>query len=405
MMTARQMPVVLIVHTLPSINGARLALAFKQAGCTAALCCPDRAARGLNSIKRLHHYSSLLPLRSFCNAISRVEPDLIVPCDDWAVRLLHRLCAARSGLRDRHREVIRSSLGRPSGYPMVTVRHELFEVAARSGLRFPETRRVANLQELKAWLAEHGLPAVVKADFSGGGSGVIIARNTAEAIAAFKRLSGWFTFSRAIKRLLWNRDAERLLDRRWGVKAAITVQRYVPGVPANCALACWDGEVLAGVSAESVRTARECTASTVLRIIDNSDMVGTGTRIVAGLGISGFCGFDFIIEEGTGQPYLIEMNPRATQLHHLALGQHRDLVAALLARVAGAPVTERPSVTDRELIALFPHEVNRDPDSPFLETAYHDLPLGEPGFVESYAALHPGVARFLARTGNALPAG
>ena len=56
------------------------------------------------------------------------------------------------------------------------------------------------------------------------------------------------------------------------------------------------------------------------------------------MGLSGLCGFDFMQEANTGKAYLIEINPRATQVGHLTLGGGRDLPAALYGAVTGQPI-------------------------------------------------------------------
>ena len=99
------------------------------------------------------------------------------------------------------------------------------------------------------------------------------------------------------------------------------------------------------------------------------------------LKLSGFYGFDFMIEKETGSPYLIEMNPRATQTSHLPLGAGRDLPAALWTMVSGKPAEETESIIRNDVIALFPHEWQRNPASFFLSTAYHDVPWEEPELV------------------------
>jgi carbamoylphosphate synthase large subunit len=98
-------------------------------------------------------------------------------------------------------------------------------------------------------------------------------------------------------------------------------------------------------------------------VVDNPEMFKVAHDVVRWLGISGFCGFDFVIEETSGQAYLIEINPRATQINHLTLGAGRDLAAALRARVADEPVGESQAVTGRDTIALFPQELQRNPQS------------------------------------------
>jgi hypothetical protein len=92
-----------------------------------------------------------------------------------------------------------------------------------------------------------------------------------------------------------------------------------------------------------------------------------------------------MLETSTGKAHLIEINPRATQVGHLILGEGHDLPAALYAAVTGQAIHARPKVTDKTVIALFPQEWMRDPDSPFLQSSYHDVPWDEPGLIRACA--------------------
>ena len=88
-----------------------------------------------------------------------------------------------------------------------------------------------------------------------------------------------------------------------------------------------------------------------------------------------------MLEQNSGDPYLLEMNPRATQAGHLTLGEGRDLPAALCAVMCGKPVRPSSKITENDTIAYFPQEWLRDPKSVFLKTAYHDVPWEAPDFV------------------------
>jgi hypothetical protein len=109
--------------------------------------------------------------------------------------------------------------------------------------------------------------------------------------------------------------------------------------------------------------------------------------MVARLNLSGLHGFDFMLEAHTGNAYLIEINPRATQVGHLTLGRGRDLPAALYAAVSEQALQPAPRVTENDTIALFPQEWIRDPKSPFLRSAYHDVPWDEPKLLHSCVRL------------------
>jgi hypothetical protein len=116
----------------------------------------------------------------------------------------------------------------------------------------------------------------------------------------------------------------------------------------------------------------------VLRLIENAEMSAAAVKLVRRLGLSGIHGFDFMLEAHTGNAHLIEINPRPTQVGHLALGPGRDLPAALYSALSGEPLRPAKKVTDNDTITLFPQEWMRDPASPFLTSGYHDVPWEEP---------------------------
>ena len=52
----------------------------------------------------------------------------------------------------------------------------------------------------------------------------------------------------------------------------------------------------------------------------DAEMSNAAERIARKLKLSGTHGFDFMLEDATGSAYLIEINPRSTQVGHLTLG-------------------------------------------------------------------------------------
>jgi hypothetical protein len=97
--------------------------------------------------------------------------------------------------------------------------------------------------------------------------------------------------------------------------------------------------------------------------------------------LSGFCGFDFIIEDSTRAAYLIEMNARATPLCHLAVGSGECLATAMSARLLGLSPPRTVPATGNDIVAYFPQAWLQEPDSELLYHAYHDVPWDEPGLV------------------------
>ena len=57
--------------------------------------------------------------------------------------------------------------------------------------------------------------------------------------------------------------------------------------------------------------------STIVKIIDHSDVTAAAEAIVAKLGLSGFVGFDFMLD-CANKAWFLEMNSRATPTCHIA---------------------------------------------------------------------------------------
>src|ERR1700761_1417270 len=71
---------------------AKLAIAFLHHGCTVeVVCAPDHPLTYLKGIRKRYPYRPWTSLKSLLFAIQASEPDLVVPCDDGAVRQLHKL--------------------------------------------------------------------------------------------------------------------------------------------------------------------------------------------------------------------------------------------------------------------------------------------------------------------------
>jgi hypothetical protein len=158
----------------------------------------------------------------------------------------------------------------------------------------------------------------------------------------------------------------------------LTIQQFIQGRPANTMCACWQGEVLAAVTVEVLASQGPTGAAIVVRLLNNEE-INRATRLLAQkFTFNGFFGLDFILEEKTGNPYLIELNPRATQLGHLRLPGQGDLAAALTARIKGETPIVPADCIENPIIALFPQTLNWDPNSVYLSSGHHDMPVEEP---------------------------
>jgi hypothetical protein len=362
-------------------------MALANAGFTVEAVCPPHHSLGLTSaVRRTHEYSGLAPLRSFAAAIAAAKPDLIVPTDDYATQYLHRIYErekANGAAGASICALIQRSLGAPDFFPIIYSRAAFMSLAQEEGVRIPLTRAIANADSLKQWIAETGLPTILKADRTSGGEGVRIVRTREEAARSFKFLQAPPFFPRAVKRALIDQDRTLLWPSLLRKRRGVSAQVFIEGHEATSLVACWQGTVLAALHFEVVGKQNNSGPSTVLRLIENAEMTAAAEKMARRLKLSGLHGFDFMLEEHTGNAYLIELNPRATQVGHLALGPGRDLPAVLFAAATGESLRESSKVTENDTIALFPQEWIRNPVSPYLRSAYHDVPWGEPALIRA----------------------
>ena len=373
------MPKVLFASALLWPNIGRLCRAFRNVGFdVGAIAVAEHPVHRANAPNHTFVYYRGEPRESLFKAIAEHRPDMVIPCDD---RVLDHLCHLwATGDRDLA-GLIETSLGRAGANGELAKRGTLGEISGLPNVKVPRTDNVASVADLRDWARRYGLPAVLKLDGSWGGQDVVVVRNEADIRRAFLEMSLRRSVLRRLKRYVIDRDVEALRFRR---RAAISVQSYALGRPANVAVACWRGEVIAQVAVDVVQSASRFGMATVVRVVDGDAMVSAARSICGHYNLSGLLGFDFVVDDETGSPSLLEINARATQVGHFPLGPGRDLAAALFAVLNGdRALASRPPLAFQD-IALFPQEWLRDRQSGYLSSAFHDLPTEDPELARYY---------------------
>jgi hypothetical protein len=387
-------PRLLLVSTQPWNFGARLAYALRRAGCHVEGASPPGALMARSSAPAVWHRLRQWRLeQDLAAAIARARPDRVVPCDDRSAALIAGLHGT-PGLRP----LVESSLGDPAAYPVAGHKSAQMALAARMGLPVPSTLSLPNRAALDTALANGLLPRVLKTDGSWGGAGVIVLRDRAEAGPAWDRATARPGLLSTAKLAAWERSIRPFFERRRWRPGAPDLQDFVPGRPANRAVLVERGQVIAGLSVEVLHTISPTGPASVVRVIDHPDMTATAAAMAERLGLSGFLGFDFVLEEQGGRALMLEMNPRATPICHLAPEPGGGLASAFFAHLAGRPVAQTLPQPG-ETIALFPGEWLRDPESCYLD-GRHDVPWHDPPLLRSYlddAAAAERFARLRAR--------
>jgi ATP-grasp domain len=375
---------------------ARLSMALHRHGCRISVICPvGHPLTQLTCVHQIFQYRALASLNSLRRALRECRPDVVIPCDDGVVAQLHELYNLDASLKG----VIERSLGSPQSYPVVNSRFQLLDSAMKMGIKVPTTRRVTNSEDLVKWHHEFSSGAVLKIDGESGGNGVRISHSLSDSLSAWKSLRTPYSLATAWKRMTVDRDPLSLWSRRHHDEREVTVQELIVGRPANCMVACWGGKLLAVMSVIVVAAEGNTGAATIVRVIHNECIESAAQQLVSRLNLSGFYGMDFIMESVSDIPYLIEMNPRCTQLGHIEMSDLKTSLAGAFCAVLGASAAALlHAVIPSSSIALFPQAIAAgDACRRYIDSSYHDVPVDEPRLKEELLLVPWPRRRWIAR--------
>jgi N-acetylglucosaminyl-diphospho-decaprenol L-rhamnosyltransferase len=376
---------VMIVTTRWWPPAARVAAVLAKLGFqVAAISPPDAVIRHLGSVRQ-YYYRPWAGSNSVARAIKAWRPDFLICADDGAVNDLHGLhrLASLTGRRANTALVnlIETSLGDPASYDIVRAKSNLIPHAISLGVRCPQTSVIFDNRSCETAISTVTYPILVKADGSWGGVGVRLANSENEARTAIRELA---------RQVDWKFDpvnffrghirSQKIINRIGLGRRTVSLQRYIAGRSANRAVACYRGKVLAGISVEALECLNEFGPATIIRVIDHPEMKSSADTLVERLGLSGFVGFDFVLDSAN-QAWLVEMNPRLTPTGHFLLKNDGNF-----AQPRNAPECDHPfeaAHAPGTTLALFPQELLRSRRSNYLRAYLHDVPWDEPEFIRS----------------------
>lgn len=378
-------PKALVLATQDWPLTAFLAMGLRRNGFVVEGLCPRRhALRNTAAVDRCFLFSLARPVHSLLGAIRSSSPTILIPGDDqsiYAIYDLHARCL-RGGFSDSAKimRLIERSLGDPQAFSVGRSKAALIRLARANNIRIPETSEINHVDELVTYCEAKSPPFVLKQDGTYGGLGVIVASTKDRAIKAFSRLRTRAKINVG-RQLLFKGNIWPALAMFASPSPIISVQQYIEGRPANRAVLCWRGRVLAGTTVMTLEADPFPNGpATVVEFIRDPEIDSAVETLVLRLGLSGFCGFDFILDTRTGHPYLLELNPRATSAAWLGTKPRSDLSAALFRALAAEarsvvvmPSTDAEEVSG-EKAALFPQEWLRSETSAHLAATYHRVP-------------------------------
>ena len=378
--------IVLLVAARNTPVASRMAMRFARAGCQVAALHSAKAhlLASTQTVTRHFHYSAIDPIESLLGALSESGAHLVVPCDGLAVRHLHSVYAALPSTPEAGAiaEVIERSLGDPTAYLVIDSRHEVQTAARAEGLNAAESFAIGRTTDPETLAQSLPFPWVMKADYSWGGRGVRIVHSLSEA-RAFDRVAGSPpSLGMAMKQLFINKDRAALGEWMHAKRTGLSAQKPLTGRPANAAVACWRGSVLAHIAVEVISPSGLVRPPAVVRVIENEQITQTVRRMTDRLGLSGFHSFDFMLDPESGQAALIEFNSHCTGLTHINAGPGRDLVEAFYRKWTNTAPAQAQPPHPGLVIAYFPQAWVADADDPVLKTDAYDVPKEDPVFVE-----------------------
>jgi predicted ATP-grasp superfamily ATP-dependent carboligase len=361
----------LVATTTNWLGTARIPRGLARAGFSVSLLTPRKAlaeaSRFVDSIGYVPDQATPADWHAaFANMAEAVAPRLVVPCDDMAFRLLARV-------KEPFAALIRTSLGDPAHFLRCVDKTQLPPLAEALGVRVPPHAVVTGAGETDSFVATHGLPAVLKRGHGFAGQGVAICNARAELGEALARFSA---MNRADP---LEPGASRHL-----------LQGYVAGRIQYFHAVAWNGTLRAGWALEKLVAHPHPTGPpTVTRYFHSSRLESITRTLIAGLGMSGFLFAEFIVDDKTGEPYLLEVNRRVSPATHRGEARNVDLCAALFAAVNDSPPASRSRLDDGEegISVHFPQEWLRDPDSRWLAEHPSDVPWDEPELLAAMLAM------------------
>ncbi|HEV2548570.1 MAG TPA: ATP-grasp domain-containing protein [Stellaceae bacterium] len=381
---------ILVVTASRWPHTAFVAARLRDVGFSVAAVCPRKGAlRRTSGIARFYDYSRLRATQSILAAIDDCSPALVVPGDDEAAAALHELHA-----RCRQSEnteapgvcrLIEESLGPSASFSIVRSKLQIVQLAGECGVRVPRTREIGNVDELIEFTRAADFPFLLKQEDTSGGRGVVIVRSAEAAVSAYQNLQRRLKTD-GLRDLAFRLDPISLIQSMWRQPPRIGAQSLIEGRPANRAVACWKGKVLAGITVVALETNPPgIGTATVVEAMDHPEIARAAGTLVAKLGLSGFCGFDFVLDR-SGQAYLLELNARLTSACWIGTTAETDLCGAMFEAVTGTPrhIADRlsekwpPFGREGQRLALFPQEWMRSKTSEHLYASYHRVPWHDP---------------------------
>jgi hypothetical protein len=381
--SANEPPAVLIVTMgTDYVAPARMPFELQRAGFRVAMLAPRESLAAHTAHCDLRGFfpsgAKLIEwLSILADWIGSVAPVMILPADDVTVRTLFQLAlepppgvpeATAAALKD----AIVRSLGNPAGWIESVDKTLLFELARSQGLAVADGGIATTEDEAIAIAERLGYPTIIRTDYGSAGGGAarcLSAIDVRAAIRGHRPPEAW----------------------RPSGPTRFLVQRWVDGNVVTRASLAWQGREIAGVTRGRLATYGSALGfASVVEYAGIPQVQAATARLFELFGIHGFVGTQFVVENETETPYLVEINRRIVPTTHGARIVGIDLAQVLRTMIDGGtwggPQDLPPGPGAR--LQLFPQEWYRDEASAWLRNLASDAPWHDPPLLEAMVRLH-----------------
>jgi len=229
-----------------------------------------------------------------------------------------------SHFRDRIFAVTKTAMMDTATLMRLHSKVQLTDLAREIGIDTPEILVPRSTEEAKELIATVDLPIVVKMQQTSGAAGLRLVND---------------------RKVLEKQYFEVVRVNSLDENNLPMLQQMIDG-PTTCTLElCNRGTVLGEVMYRGVRTMPRDGGTTVLReSVADPASSEAAAKIVDHLNFHGLCGFDFVLDQRSGRPYLVDGNCRITPAITMAHHGGCDMIEAWIRVVDGEEVAHLPEV-------------------------------------------------------------
>lgn len=289
-------------------------------------------------------------------ACRQSNADILITNDETLIMALLRLRETlRTSDTEKNKQLLKmleASLAPDSSHYQ---RHISLQLASEAGFPTPEQSFAQTFEELVHKAQAFPIPFYIKLSLAAGGSGIfLVEKNTSlnQVIESIKK-SGYHL----------------------SAKRTAILQQQVKGQELTISLAAWKGQLLGYTVVKPLQTQFKNGPSSVIENKYRPHWETSLKALVRKLNLSGFGGLDVFETNSETLPTVIEVNLRLTHTTPSSRILGNDLVALLYQAMqekmkSDFPV-QHPNV--KKSIAIFPDEIMRDKNSPYLKSLPLDI--------------------------------